>query len=140
MKIEKQILLPERVRQIKGSFSFIPHRFVADGFFTALTHAELLVYFLLILVGDRYGLSYYGQDRLCSILKMPIDDFMHARNGLIEKSLLAFDGYLFQVLSLPPKPLLKKSKVLTTAEDLLENDPLTIRAVIKKELGESSRT
>ena len=81
MKIEKQLLLPERVRQIKGSFSFIPHRFVADGFVTSLTHAELLVYFLLVLVGDRYGLSYYRQDRLCSILKMPIDDFMHARNG-----------------------------------------------------------
>lgn len=140
MKIEKQILVPERVRQIKGSFSFILHRFVLDGFFSSLTHAELLVYFLLVLVGDRYGLSYYRQDRLCTILKMPVDDFMYARNGLIEKSLIAFDGYLFQVLSLPPKPILKKSKALTTPEDLLENDPLTIRAVIKKKLGESPRT
>lgn len=134
MKIEKQLLVPERVRQIKGSFSFIPHRFVADGFFTSLTHAELLVYFLLVLVGDRYGLSYYRQDRLCSLLKMPIDDFMHARNRLIEKSLIAFDGYLFQVLSLPATPIVKKSKVLTTTEEMLENDPLTIRAVIEKEL------
>ena len=137
MKIKKQILVPERVRQIKGSFSFIPHRFVADGFFSSLTHAELVVYFLLVLVGDRYGLSYYGQDRLCTLLKMPVDDFMHARNGLIEKSLIAFDGYLFQVLSLPEKPILKKSKVLTTPEDFLENDPLTIRAVIKNQFGQS---
>ena len=136
MKIEKQILVPERVRQIKGSFSFIPHRFVADGFFSSLTHAELLVYFLLILVGDRYGLSYFGQDRLCTILKMPVDDFMHARNGLIEKTLIAFDGFLFQVLSLPKKPILKKSKVFTTPEDFLENDPLTIRAVIKQSIEE----
>jgi len=137
LKIKKQILVPERVRQIKGSFSFIPHRFVADGFFSSLTHAELVVYFLLVLVGDRYGLSYYGQDRLCTLLKMPVDDFMHARNGLIEKSLIAFDGYLFQVLSLPEKPILKKSKVLTTPEDFLENDPLTIRAVIKNQFGQS---
>jgi transposase len=118
MKIEKQILVPDRVRRIKGSFSFIPHRFVADGFFSRLTHAELLVYFLLLMVGDRYGLSYYRQERLCSMLKMEIDDFMYARNGLIEKSLIAFDGFLFQVLSLPPKPVGKKSKPLMTFETL----------------------
>lgn len=135
MNIKKQILVTERVRKITGSFSFIPHRFVADGFFSSLTHAELLIYFLLVLVGDRYGLSYYSQDRLCTILKMSVDDFMYARNGLIKKSLIAFDGYLFQVLSLPEKPIIEKSKVLTTPEDLLENDPLTIRSVIKKELG-----
>ncbi len=135
VKIEKQILVPERVRQINGSFSFIPHRFVHDGFFSSLTHAELVVYFILVLVGDRHGLSYYSQDHLCHILKMSTDDFRYARNGLIEKSLIAFDGFLFQVLSLPAKPIQKKSKVLTTPEDFLENDPLTIRAAIKDSLG-----
>jgi hypothetical protein len=136
MKIEKQILEPERVRKINGSFGFIPHRFVADGFFSSLTHSELLVYFLLVLVGDRNGLSYYRQDRLCTILKMPIDAFLSARNGLIEKSLIAFDGYLFQVLALPAKPIEKKSKALSTPEDMLEADPLTIRTFIKKQLSE----
>ena len=135
MKIKKQILVPERVRKIDGSFSFIPHRFITDGFFASLTQTELRVYFLLVLVGDRHGLSYYSQDRLCLMLKMPIDDFLSARNGLIKKSLIAFDGFMFQVLALPDKPVLNESKPLVTADDFLENDPLTIRQVIQKQFS-----
>jgi hypothetical protein len=137
MKIKKQIVMPERVRKIDGSFSFIPHRFIADGFFASLTQAELLVYFLLVLVGDRHGLSYYSQDRLCLMLKMPVDDFLSARNGLIKKSLIAFDGFMFQVLALPEKPVLAGPKPLVTDDDFLENDPLTIRQVIRKQFSNS---
>jgi len=135
MKIKKQILIPERVRKIEGSFSFIPHRFITDGFFTSLTQAELLVYFLLVLVGDRHGLSFYRQDRLCLMLKLPIDDFIIARNGLIKKSLVAFDGFMFQVLALPEQPVFVQSKPLVTAEDFLENDPLTIRQALKQQFS-----
>ena len=135
MKIKKQILVPDRVRKIDGSFGFIPHRFVTDGFFTSLTQAELLVYFLLVLVGDRHGLSFYSQDRLCVMLKMPVDTFIAARNGLIKKALVAFDGFMFQVLALPEKPVPTPAKPLVTAEDFLENDPLTIRQVINKEFS-----
>jgi hypothetical protein len=135
MKIKKQILVPERVRKIDGSFSFIPHRFITDGFFISLTQAELLVYFLLVLIGDRHGLSFYSQDLLCRMLKMPIDDFIAARNGLIKKSLVAFDGFMFQVLALPEKPMLAESKPLVSAEDFLENDPLTIRKVIQQQFS-----
>jgi len=135
MKIKKHILVPERVRKIDGSFSFIPHKFVTAGFFNQLTHHELLIYFLLVIVGDRHGLSYYSQDNLCSMLKMSLDDFMYARNGLIEKSLIAFDGFMFQVLSLPEKPVPFHSKPLTSAVDFAENDPLTIRKIIEQELS-----
>jgi hypothetical protein len=55
--------VPDRVRKIDGGFSFVPHRFVTEGFFTSLNQHELLLYFLLLLVGDRQGLSYYSQDR-----------------------------------------------------------------------------
>lgn len=135
MTIEKYLLLPDRVRKIAGSFSFIPHQFVTAGFFSSLTQYELLVYFLLVLVGDRHGLSFYSQDRLCAMLKMPLDDFMQGRNGLIDKSLIAFDGFMFQVLSLPEKPLHSKPKPLTTAADFEANDPLTIRKIIEQQLS-----
>jgi hypothetical protein len=135
MKIEKHILIPDRVRKIDGSFSFIPHKFVTAGFFSRLTHHELLIYFLLVIVGDRDGLSYYSQDRLCSMLKMTLDDFIHARNGLIEKSLLAFDGFIFQVLSLPEKPVIDNSQPLTSKADFEKNDPLTIRKIIEQQLS-----
>jgi len=135
MKIKKYLLLPDRERKIDGSFSFIPHQFVTAGFFSSLTHHELLVYFLLVLVGDRHGLSFYSQDRLCAMLKMPLDDFLQGRNGLIDKSLIAFDGFMFQVLSLPDKPIHSKSKPLTTAQDFAANDPLTIRKIIEQRLS-----
>jgi hypothetical protein len=133
MKVIKQPVLPDRVREIDGHFSFIPHRFILDHFFTSLMQHELLVYFLLVLVGDRQGLSYYSQDRLCIMLRMTLDDFMMARDGLIEKSLIAFDGFMFQVLSLPEKPI-ATPKALTTRKDFEYHDPFTIRQLIAQSI------
>jgi hypothetical protein len=130
MKIAKHPIVPDRVRQIEGGFSFIPHTFVTHGFFTSLNQQELLLYFLLVMVGDRHGLSYYSQDRLCTMLRIPLDDFIRVRGSLIEKSLIAFDGFMFQVLSLPEKPLTVPQKPLRTPEDFENNDPLTIRKII----------
>jgi hypothetical protein len=139
MKFEKYLLIPERVRKIDGSFSFIPHQFLTGGFFSSLTNQELLVYFLLVLVGDRDGLSFYSQERVCVLLKMSIDDFIRARNGLIQKSLIAFDGFMFQVLSLPEKPVRTSVKPLTSPEDFLENDALTIRRFLQKQFSDSPK-
>ena len=136
MKFHKSVIVPDRVRKIEGSFSFIPHNFVTDGFFAALTKNELLLYFLLVIVGDRQGLSYYSQDRLAVMLKMPLDDLMCARNNLIDKSLIAFDGFQFQVLSLPKEPITIQSKPLRTEDDFLENDSLTIRKHISQQFSE----
>jgi hypothetical protein len=65
---------------------------------------ELLLYLFLVLVSDRYGLSYYAYDSICSLLQLGVDDYIQARDGLIKKDLIAFDGTLFQVLDLPPRP------------------------------------
>ena len=137
LKITKQAIVPDRVRKIAGSFSFIPHKFVSDGFFTSLNQHELLIYFLLVMVGDRHGLSYYSQDKLCIMLRMNLDDFIAARNGLIDKSLIAFDGFMFQVLSLPDKVVVRHGKPLTNPDDFESNDPLTIRQLIVKSLNEN---
>jgi len=133
MKIHKQPLIPDRVRKIEGGFNFIPHRFTLH-FFTTLNQHELLLYFLLVLVGDRQGLSYYSQDRLCIMLRMTLDELITARNGLIDKSLLAFDGFMFQVLSLPQKPVTSAPKPLTASQDFERDDPLTIRRLIRQSL------
>ena len=101
--IRKKILNPERIRCIDGGFSFIPHRLLTDGFIAALNPRELLLYFFLILAGDRNGLSYYAYDSICSLLCLSLDQYIEARNALIEKDLIAFDGTLFQVLSLPER-------------------------------------
>ena len=102
--IRKKILNPDRIRSIKGGFSFIPHRFVTDGFLGSLNQKQLLLYLFLVLVSDRYGLSYYAYDSICSLLQLRLEDYIQARDGLLKKDLIAFDGTLFQVLELPAKP------------------------------------
>jgi len=102
--ITKKIINSKRVRRIDGGFSFIPHRFLTDGFLQALSQRELLLYLFLVLASDRYGLSYYAYDNICSLLRFTVEDYIEARNSLLQKDLIAFDGTLYQVLDLPSKP------------------------------------
>lgn len=136
MKIEKTVIQPDRLRTTEGNFSYIPFRFLSDGFFASLSQHEKLIYLLLVLVSDRRGLSYYSQDKMSTLLEMNIDNFIEARNGLIDKSLIAFDGLLFQVLSLPEKPVIQMKKALESREDFMEKDRLTIRQYLNRSLAE----
>lgn len=103
--IKKKILNSSRVRRINGGFSFIPHRFLTDGFLASLSQKELLLYLFLILASDRNGLSFYSYDAICTLLQITPEQYIQARNGLMDKDLIAFDGTLFQVLDLPAKPV-----------------------------------
>ena len=102
--IKKKVLNDNRIRRINGGFSFIPHRFLTDGFLAALDQHQLLLYFFLVLASDRYGLSYYAYDSICTSTRLTLEQYIEARNSLIKKDLIAFDGTLFQVLQLPLKP------------------------------------
>jgi hypothetical protein len=133
--IEKSPLCPERVRKITGSFAFLEHRFVRDGFWTSLTHHELLLYIFLALVADRNGLSSYSFDKICALLQLSLDDYLLARNALIKKDLIAFDGHLFQVLALPPRPVLQPPTPLHSAQHMAQADPATMRQIIRNSLG-----
>jgi hypothetical protein len=103
--IEKKLLQPNRVRHIDGGFSFIPHRFLTDGFLASLNQKEILLYLFLVLASDRHGLSYYSYDAICSFLQINLDQYIEARDSLIRKDLIASDGTLFQVLDLPKQPV-----------------------------------
>ena len=101
--IKKKVLDKNRIRRIDGGFSFIPHRFLREGFLASLNQKELLLYLFLIMASDREGLSFYSYDKICTLLELSLEEYMVSRNSLIEKDLIAFDGTLFQVLSLPQK-------------------------------------
>ena len=102
--VTKKVLNPDRLRRIEGGFSFIPHRFVSEGFLSSLSQKELLLYFFLCLVSDRNGLSFYSYEAICWHLQFSLDEYIEAREGLSRKDLIAFDGSLFQVLHLPEQP------------------------------------
>ena len=129
----RKAIVPQRSRTINGSFATIEHRFLRHGFWTTLGHNELLLYFFLILVADRQGLSFYSYDKICSLLTISLDDYILARNSLIDKDLLAFDGTFFQVLSLPAEPV-QHSRLLKDKEDMVREDPATICRVIRQSL------
>jgi hypothetical protein len=126
--IKKKILKPDRVRYIDGGFSFIPHRFLADGFLNSLSQEEILLYVFLILVSDRHGLSFYSYDSICSLLQITADEYINARNALLKKDLIAFDGSIFQVLDLPPTPINPFTP---------KSDPTTVAQMIRQSLKEA---
>ena len=96
-------IVPERIRNIRQcTFGWVDHNFLHRGFVGRLSKEELLLYYFLITVADKSGVSFYDYARICQLLKLEVDDYVHARNLLCERSLLAFDNGVFQVLPLPP--------------------------------------
>ncbi len=133
--LQRAPICPERVRAIGDqSFAFIPHRFLREGFFASLTSEERDLYFFLVLAADRYGVSFYHYETICSVLRLPLENYLCARNALIQKDLVAFDGVRFQVLALPDRPAPDTARPLRTAEDFEEHDAATVRGLLRRSL------
>jgi len=129
-------IIPDRIRRIdSGGFAFLPNRFLRGGFFVSLSRDELALYVLLVLAGDRQGVSFYHYDSLCSLLELPAERYLQARNALIDKDLIAFDGTRYQVLSLPERPVLPRSTPLRSHEDFEDRDPATIHLILRDALS-----
>lgn len=129
-------ILADRVRHIAGEgFGFLPHRFLKDGFLSALHPDELALYVFLVLAANRNGVSFYSYDAICSVLGIHLERYLQARNALIARDLIAFDGTRFQVLSLPARPVAADPpNPLCAADDFEEHDPATIRKLLLKNL------
>lgn len=124
---------PDRVRRIEGGFAFLPNDFLHRGFFASLSHAECSLYLFLVLAADRNGVSFYAYDRICNALQLTLDEYLLVRNSLIDKDLIAFDGGRFQVLSLPPAPIMPTPprRPLVTQDDFEDHDPATIQRILR---------
>ncbi len=99
-----QPLHPDRIRAIRGSFSWIDHRFLRQGFDQGLTRLEKLLYFVLIAVSNRDGVSFYSDERLWEVLEIRHGhELVGARAELMVRDLIAFKNGIYQVLDLPPE-------------------------------------
>jgi len=132
--ISRTPINPNRIRRISGSFSWIDHRLLSDGFLSAMTGEEILVYFFLTLVGDKNGVSFYSYDKICQFLKMDIDRFVWARDQLIDKSLIACENGRFQVLQLPSKV----KRPIIVQQPIPRNQQTMSLAEIFKQLGQAN--
>jgi len=93
---------PDRRRSIRGSFSWIDHRFLREGFEEGLTRLEKLFYFVLVAVSNQDGVSFYSDARLTELLDVRFPHELDgARQELVTRDLIAYEGGIYQVLDLP---------------------------------------
>lgn len=90
----------ERVRRVPGHFSWVDHRLVRDGFCRRCRPEEYALY-LLLLVGDTEGLSYYADQSVARLINLPLASLAAAQAGLLSAELIAYRAPIYQVLELP---------------------------------------
>ena len=96
---------PDRRRSIRGSFSWIDHRFLREGFDQGLTRLEKLFYFVLVAVSNQDGVSFYSDARLAELLDIRFPHELDgARRELVTRDLIAYEGGIYQVFDLPVGP------------------------------------
>lgn len=95
-------LRPDRLRHLERPFGWIPFRILSSGYLEQLGPEAKLLYFFLCLVADARGISFYGDRRLVQLLGVSGGELEQARRELCGMDLLAFDGRVYQLLSLPP--------------------------------------
>jgi hypothetical protein len=106
--VEKRLLDPARVRRIPNGFSWIDRRFVRDGWIDRLLRDEILLYFFLVSVADRHGLSFYSDRKIELLLKLTDEALERARGGLLRHDLIAYEAPLYQVFALGHRSVPKR--------------------------------
>jgi len=121
--VQKSPILPNRVRRVPESFSWLDHRLVRDRYINNCSHCACCLYLFLVCVSDNKGLSYYGDSSIMQILSMDQMEFENARTEIINHNMIAWKKPLYQVLSLePPKGNKKRSgNEMTGIADILKS-------------------
>ena len=101
---------PKNVRKIEGSFAWLDHRLLRNGFIEVMTHQDMVLYLFLLLTADRNGVSFYRKEKICEAVSLDYSQFEVAKDRLITMKLIAFEGYsafssngFYQVLPIKEK-------------------------------------
>jgi GTPase len=99
--IQKRVLSPNRVRRLpKCDWSWVDRRFLRE-FASKLSGDAVFLYYILVAVSDKNGLSYYSDNALSLMVRTSLPSLLIARQELIDHDLVAYEAPLIQVLSLP---------------------------------------
>lgn len=116
--IQKQVLIPDRVRRPpREGWSWIDRRFLRDHA-PRLTHDAILLYFFLAAVSDKHGLSFYRDTTIAVRLRMDEQAVACAREQLVSEDLVAYRAPLTQVLSLTQPALARRGGGLMQLGDI----------------------
>ena len=129
-----QPIIYERIRNIRDcTFGWIDHNLLHNGFLWQLSSESLLLYFFLCLVADRHGLSYYDYEKICTLLKLEVSEYVKARNELVNTSLIAFKDSVFQVLKMPDR-IKPQQKRMYFKEHSREGSILSLKQIFDQSL------
>jgi hypothetical protein len=101
VKTVKQLLRPERLRQVPEQFSWIDQALVQRHLIDRCDARAAALYLFLVTVADAQGLSYYGSSSLTQRLHLSTEELGAARQQLIDLELVAYQAPLYQVLAIP---------------------------------------
>ena len=101
MRTVKQVLRPERLRQVPEQFSWVDQALVQGHFIDRCDARAAALYLFLVTVSDAQGLSYSGESTLAARLHLGAEELVAARAQLIKVELIAYQAPLYQVLALP---------------------------------------
>ena len=103
MKIVKQALCPERVRNTPEQFSWVDQALVQHHLIDRCSSHSAALYLFLVTVADCEGLSYYASATLAGRLHLSEAELAAARTQLMALDLIAWQAPLYQVLALPTR-------------------------------------
>lgn len=125
---------PDRRRSIRGSFSWIDHRFLREGFDQGLTRLEKLLYFVLVAVCNQDGVSFYSDARMAELLDIRFPHELEAaRQELVTRDLIAYEGGIYQVLDLPTRKADEFSPALPDHTLRSSSSPPMVRGNARRE-------
>ena len=134
MQIAKQVLCPERLRQVPEQFSWIDQALVQRRLIDRCDHPSAALYLFLITVADAQGLSYYGASTLASRLHLSAEELAMARERLIELDLIAYQAPLYQVLAIAGTQAPPSAKVPIPAQTCrIQTGPMSLTQLLELE-------
>ncbi|MBF0427024.1 MAG: hypothetical protein HQL94_08805 [Magnetococcales bacterium] len=133
----KQIIRPDRLRQVPKQFNWVDHRLVRDGYICRCGHAEWALYLFLVTVGDCQGLSYYSDRSIQKLLSMDPETLVVARQKLVQADMIAFAPPLYQVLSLEPKNRMESIPYATEKREMIRtcHNPEAMKETLRRLWG-----
>ena len=130
MKAIKQLIRPERLRQVPEQFSWVDQALVQQHFIDRCQARSAALYLFLITVSDAQGLSYYGAATLARRLHVSDEQFAAARQQLIELDLIAYRSPLYQVLALPGTVAAPRAPATTGANT--DGQPVSLATLLQQ--------
>ena len=133
MKTVKQLLRPERLRQVPEQFSWVDHALVQRHLIDRCDARAAALYLFLVTVADAQGLSYYGSTSLMQRLHLNTEELGAARQQLVELELIAYQAPLYQVLGLSAPAAARAASTSPAATSLPPRDnsgPLSVAQLL----------